>query len=80
MQSRFGIWRAQRAAYTFFPAILRWSGIMERPTLLPPFITVPLIRANIADQFHAIVKEIERGEALHTGSVRGRVPSFRNRL
>lgn len=44
--------------------VLRWSGLIERPALLPPFITVPLMRANVADQFQGMVKEIERREAL----------------
>jgi hypothetical protein len=30
---------------------------------LPLFVTVPLMRANIADQFRAMVREIERREA-----------------
>ena len=47
--------------------VLRWSGIIERPALLPLFITVPLMRANIADQFRGMVKEIERREALLRG-------------
>jgi ribosome-associated toxin RatA of RatAB toxin-antitoxin module len=43
--------------------VLRWSGIIERPMSLPLFVTVPLMRANIADQFRAMVREIERREA-----------------
>src|ERR1035437_429788 len=38
--------------------VLLWSGLIERPSLLPPLITVPLMRSNIADQFLGIVKEI----------------------
>jgi ribosome-associated toxin RatA of RatAB toxin-antitoxin module len=54
--------------------VLRWSGIVERPTLLPLFITVPLMRANIADQFRGMVNEIDRREALRTGKREGTRP------
>ena len=47
--------------------VLRWSGLIERPPLLPLFIAVPLMRADIADQFRGMVKEIERREALRIG-------------
>jgi hypothetical protein len=43
--------------------VLYWSGTIERPALLPPFISVPLMRANIADQLRGMVEEIERREA-----------------
>lgn len=46
--------------------VLRWSGIIESSISLPLFITVPLMRANISDQFHGIVKEIERRESLRS--------------
>jgi ribosome-associated toxin RatA of RatAB toxin-antitoxin module len=44
--------------------VLRWSGLIEPAISLPPFITVPLMRENISDQFLGMVKEIERREAL----------------
>ena len=40
--------------------ILRWRGIIEPDVSLPAFITVPLMRANIEDQFTGMVREIER--------------------
>jgi ribosome-associated toxin RatA of RatAB toxin-antitoxin module len=54
--------------------VLLWSGLIERPSLLPPLITVPLMRSNIADQFLGMVKEIERREALRTGEHEGTRP------
>ena len=47
--------------------VLRWSGVIDRPAMLPAFITVPLMRTDIADQFRGMVKEIERRQALVTG-------------
>ena len=43
--------------------ILRWTGIIEPSTLLPAFISVPLIRGNVEEQFVGMVKEIERRTA-----------------
>jgi ribosome-associated toxin RatA of RatAB toxin-antitoxin module len=43
--------------------VLRWTGIIEPDTVLPVFLTVPLIRSNIEDQFTGMVKEIERRAA-----------------
>jgi len=40
--------------------ILRWHGIIEPEITLPAFITVPLMRSNIEDQFVGMVHEIER--------------------
>jgi len=40
--------------------VLRWSGLIEADTVLPAFITVPLMRANIEDQFTGMVREIKR--------------------
>ena len=39
---------------------LRWTGLIEPDTVLPAFITVPLMRANIEDQFTGMVREIRR--------------------
>jgi hypothetical protein len=47
--------------------VFRWSGIVERAISLPLVITVPLMRANVSDQFRGMVIEIERREALRTG-------------
>lgn len=43
--------------------VLRWSGLIEPSIPVPLFITVPLMKANIANQFRGMVKEIERREA-----------------
>ena len=54
--------------------VLRWSGIIEVPASLPLFMTMPLMRANISEQFRAMVKEIERREVLRTGEYKGTCP------
>jgi hypothetical protein len=46
--------------------LLRWSGLIEPSIAVPLFITVPLMRANISDQFRGMVREIERREALRS--------------
>jgi len=43
---------------------LRWEGIVEPAVPLPSFIKVPMMRANIENQFTGMVREIERREAL----------------
>jgi len=40
--------------------VLRWFGLIEPDTLLPPLVSVPVLRANIGSQFHGMVREIER--------------------
>jgi hypothetical protein len=59
-----GGYRITRAGDRDDKYVLRWSGLIERPSVLPPLITVPLMRSNIADQFLGMVKEIERREAV----------------
>jgi ribosome-associated toxin RatA of RatAB toxin-antitoxin module len=66
-----GGYRIEKTGYKDDEFVLRWSGIIERPISLPLFITVPLMRANISDQFRSMVKEIERREALRTGKQAG---------
>jgi len=44
--------------------VLRWSGIIEPDTVLPAFLTVPVIRASIEDQFAGMVGEIERRQSM----------------
>jgi ribosome-associated toxin RatA of RatAB toxin-antitoxin module len=61
-----GGYRIEKTGHKGDEFVLRWSGIIERPISLPLFITVPLMRANIADQFRGMVREIERREALRT--------------
>jgi len=43
---------------------LRWEGIVEPAVPLPSFLKVPMMRANIENQFTGMVREIERREAL----------------
>ena len=45
-------------------SVLHWSGLIEPSVPVPLFITVPLMRANISDQFRGMVHEIERRESL----------------
>ncbi len=40
--------------------LLRWLGLIESDMRLPAFIGVPILRANIDDQFRGMVREIER--------------------
>lgn len=42
---------------------LRWTGLIQPGMELPSFITIPLMRASIEDQFTGMVKEIERRES-----------------
>jgi ribosome-associated toxin RatA of RatAB toxin-antitoxin module len=51
--------------------VLHWSGLIEPSLPVPLFITVPLMRANISDQFSGMVKEIERREAWRTAKNAG---------
>lgn len=44
--------------------VLRWFGLIEPEIGVPPLVGVPLMRANIADQFLGMVREIERRHAL----------------
>jgi ribosome-associated toxin RatA of RatAB toxin-antitoxin module len=61
-----GGYRIEKIAGKENEYLLRWSGIIEGPGALPHFITAPLIRANIADQFRGMLREVERREALRT--------------
>jgi ribosome-associated toxin RatA of RatAB toxin-antitoxin module len=66
-----GGYRIEKTSYKDDEFVLRWSGIIEPSISLPLFITVPLMRANISDQFRGMVKEIERREALRTAKQAG---------
>jgi carbon monoxide dehydrogenase subunit G len=66
-----GGYRIEKAGNNDDEFVLRWSGIIEPSIPLPLFITVPLMRANISDQFRGMVKEIERREALRTAKQTG---------
>jgi hypothetical protein len=64
-------YKIEETGYRDDEFVLRWSGIIERPISLPLIITVPLMRANMSDQFRGMVKEMERREALRTGKHAG---------
>jgi len=55
-----GVYRVDKLAEGNFA--LRWSGVVEPEIALPPIIGTALLRANIADQFIGLVREIERRE------------------
>jgi hypothetical protein len=59
-----GGYRLEKIAETHDEFVLRWSGLIEPSLPVPLFISMPLLRANIRDQFRGMVREIERREAL----------------
>ena len=61
-----GGYRLEKIADTQDEFVLRWSGLIEPSFPVPIFISMPLLRANIRDQFRGMVREIERREALRT--------------
>ena len=61
-----GGYRLEKIADTHDEFVLRWSGLIEPSFPVPTFISMPLLRANIRDQFRGMVREIERREALRT--------------
>jgi len=48
--------------------VLRWNGLIEPSIALPGVIELPLLRANVSDQFAGMVKEIERRAAAAAAS------------
>ncbi|MGE0876356.1 MAG: SRPBCC family protein [Burkholderiales bacterium] len=48
--------------------LLRWTGIVEPESALPPLLGTAVMRACIEDQFTGMVREIERREALRRKS------------
>jgi ribosome-associated toxin RatA of RatAB toxin-antitoxin module len=52
--------------------VLRWSGFIEPALSIPLFITVPIMRANLTDQFRGMVFEIERRDALRRANIKER--------
>ena len=61
-----GGYRIEKTGHGDDEFVLRWSGIIEPSTSMPLFITVPLMRATVSDQFRGMVKEIERRETSRT--------------
>lgn len=47
--------------------MLRWRGMIEPESYLPPLVGVAVLRANIEDQFLGMVREIERREGVLRG-------------
>ena len=43
--------------------LLRWNGLIEPDTVMPPLLGEAVMRSNIEDQFTGMVREIERREA-----------------
>lgn len=52
--------------------LLTWSGVIEPALPVPLLIALPLMRANITEQFGGMVREIERREALRA---QGKAPT-----
>ena len=46
--------------------LLRWSGTIEPEANIPTFLAASLMRKNIAEQFHGMLKEIARRAKLST--------------
>jgi len=44
--------------------VLRWSGVVQPQFWIPMFISVSVVRGNIETQFRAMVREIERRQAV----------------
>src|SRR5258706_12022205 len=61
-----GGYRIEKTGHNDDEFVLHWSGIVEPSTSLPLFITVPLMRATVSDQFRGMVKEIERRQTSRT--------------
>ncbi len=40
--------------------VLHWFGVIEPQEGLPPIVGVPILRANVGEQFRGMVREIER--------------------
>ena len=49
--------------------VLRWFGVIEPIDSLPPLVGMPILRANIDDQFRGMVREIERRAQLPRAEV-----------
>lgn len=60
-----GRYRIEPDAHRSGHVVLRWSGVIEPESGLPPLIGVPILRANIGAQFRGLIREIERREALN---------------
>lgn len=63
-----GGYRLEKVADKRDEFVLYWSGLIEPALPVPLFISMPLLRANIKDQFRGMVREIERREALRAAN------------
>lgn len=50
------------------PIVLRWRGVIEPETTLPPLFGEMILRSNVTDQFRGMVREIERRHARSGGT------------
>lgn len=66
-----GGYRLQPVAGSEGEFVLSWRGVIEPDFSLPAFLTVPLLRSTFQEQFLAMVKEIERREALAAPPAQG---------
>ena len=67
-----GGYRIDRVAEGEERFVLRWAGVIEAETGLPQLISVPLMRASIAEQFLGMVAEIERRESARVKTMQTR--------
>ncbi len=67
-----GGYRIDRVAEGEERFVLRWSGVIEAETGLPQLISVPLMRASIAEQFLGMVAQIERREGARVKTLQTR--------
>jgi ribosome-associated toxin RatA of RatAB toxin-antitoxin module len=67
-----GGYRLEKIAGQRDAFVLHWSGYIEPSLPVPLFITVPLMRSNISDQFRGMVAEIERRETLRVAKQDGK--------
>jgi ribosome-associated toxin RatA of RatAB toxin-antitoxin module len=65
-----GAYRIKRVPGSEDEYLISWRGVIEPDFSVPSFITVPLMRASLRDQFLAMMTEIERRETAlrHTQS------------
>jgi ribosome-associated toxin RatA of RatAB toxin-antitoxin module len=57
-----GAYRIKRVPGSEDEYLISWRGVIEPDFNVPAFITVPLMRASLRDQFLAMMTEIERRE------------------
>ena len=58
-----GRYEIEEGATPSDPVVLRWRGVIEPQTTLPPLFGEMILRSNVTDQFRGMVNEIERRHA-----------------